>query len=117
MILENFPENLIVNEPENEQKIDSVSARLHDNTDTIRDDYRSLLNSNNRGNSKVTIESDEELNSQMSRKLEEIKMGLGSQILAAINTHITEKVIPELQESIGVLDNGTNTNWTKSQKD
>ena len=53
--------------------------------------------------SDITVETvriiNEELSTQMTRKLEEIKIGLDSQ-KAAINS-ITEKVIPGLQESIG----------------
>ena len=49
----------------------------------------------------------EELSSQISKKLEEMKKkGFDSQILAAIDTAITEKVIPGLQESIDTLENG-----------
>ena len=36
-------------------------------------------------------------------------MGLNTQIIAAIDTAFTEKVISQLQESIGVLENGSNT--------
>ena len=45
------------------------------------------------------------MSSQISRKLNEIKRGLDSQIRVAINTAITEKVIPGLQESIDTLEN------------
>ena len=51
---------------------------------------RYLLDSNRKGNSEITVETvriiNEELSTEMSRKLEEIKRGLDSQILTANNT-------------------------------
>ena len=44
----------------------------------------------------------------MTKKLEEYEVHLNSPILAAINTTITERVIPELQVSLGALENGLN---------
>ena len=71
---------------------------------------RSLLKSNSRGNSEITGESvriiNEELDSQISRKLDEMKTGLVSQLLATIDSAITEKVIPGIQESIDTFENG-----------
>ena len=40
------------------------------------------------------------------KEINEMKRGLDSQILAAINTAITEKVIPGLQGSIDTLESG-----------
>ena len=48
----------------------------------------------------------EELSTQMSRNLDEVKKGLDSQIRTANNTAITEKVIPGLKESINTLESG-----------
>ena len=46
--------------------------------------------------------------SHLTRSLEEVKTKLNSQISAAITTAITKNVIPELQGSIGALENGLN---------
>ena len=52
VMLKTFPKNYFVNELENEQvENDSTSARLHKNPNTIGEDFRSLVNSNTRGNS------------------------------------------------------------------
>ena len=50
----------------------------------------------------------EELSSQMTRKLEEITTSLNSHILQANDAAISEKVIPQLQLSLGVLGYGSN---------
>ena len=85
-MLGNFPQNDSENKPDNEQEVDSGSAKLHENTSTLTEDFRSSLISNSRRNSDLTIETvkmiNKELSTQMSRKLEEIEMGLDSQILA-----------------------------------
>ena len=49
-----------------------------------------------------------ELNYQVTSKLEKIKMGIISRVLVAINTALTEKVIPELQGNIGALNSALN---------
>ena len=70
----------------------------------------SLINRISRGNCEITEETvrliNEELSTQISRKLNEKKRGLDSQILAAINTAITEKVLPGLQESLDTRKSG-----------
>ena len=44
----------------------------------------------------------------MSRKFDEMRINLNSQLLNAIHYATAEKVIPELQGSIGALENGLN---------
>ena len=121
-MLGKFPENDFANEPENEQgEIDIVSAGLHEITNTVREYFRSSPSINSRGNSDITEETvggiKDELHSQTTRKLEEIKEGLNSPLLAAINTAIAGNVIHELQCSIGALESGLNQNWTFSKQD
>ena len=88
VILGNYPENDFTTEPENDQ---------NDVSDSLGEDFSSLLISNIRGNSDISVETarivKEELKSLMARQLEEVKMGLNSWILAAINTAKPEKVI------------------------
>ena len=97
VMLGSFPKNDSESEPEDEQDVDSASVGLHKKTETLREDFRCILNSNSRGNSVSTVETvrllNEELNTQMSRKLKEIKMGSNSQILSVINTALVEQVI------------------------
>ena len=46
VMLGNFPENEIEKEPESEPVVDSTSTELQENTDTLKEDFRSLLHSN-----------------------------------------------------------------------
>ena len=91
-------------------KMIKESAGLQENTNSLGEEFRSLLSSYSRGNSDLTVETvrviNEELDSEMTRILEENKMGLNSQILAAKRPAITEKVIPEVQGSEGARENG-----------
>ena len=64
------------NGSENEANLDSGSSRPQQNSNVIGEDFRSLLNTNSRENSEITIETtriiSEEISNQMSRKLNEI---------------------------------------------
>ena len=75
---------------ENEVNLDSGSSRPQQCSNDIGEDFRSLLNTNSRETSEVTIETtrmiNEEISNQMSRKLNEIKTNLNSQIQDAIST-------------------------------
>ena len=68
------------------------------------EDFRSLLNTNSRENSEITIETSrlisEEISNQMSRKLNEIKTGLNSQIKDAIAVAITSTVLPSIHNTL-----------------
>ena len=72
----------------------------------ISEDFRSLINKNSRENSEITIETarliNNEITSQVTRKLDEIRSDLNSQILEVINSANTEKVFPSIQNVLGV---------------
>ena len=67
---------------ENELNLNSGSSRPKQSSELVGDDFRSLLNTNSRENSEVTIETtrmiSEDISNQMSRKLNEIKSTLNS---------------------------------------
>ena len=109
-MLENFPENDLKKQTENEQDVDSVSAGLQENTDNVKEDFRSLLNSNSRGKSDVTVENfrtiNDVLNTQMPRKMEKLRMELISQRVETMNYAMMEKIFPALQVSFGELEIG-----------
>ena len=92
------------NAAENEVNLDSGSSRPQQSSNVIGEDFRSLLNTNSRENSEVTIETtrmiNEEISNQMSRKLNEIKTSLNSQIQDAISDVITEKILPSFQNTL-----------------
>ena len=92
------------NVSENEVNLDSGSSRPQQSSSVIGEDFRSLLNTNSRENSEITIETSrlisEEISNQMSRKLNEIKTGLNSQIKEAITAAITSTVLPSIQNTL-----------------
>ena len=90
---------------EKEVNLDSGSSRAQQSSNVIKEGFRSLLNTNSRENSEITIEItrmiSEESSKQMSRKLNEFKNSLNFQIQYAISTAITEKVLPSIQKTLG----------------
>ena len=70
------------NGSENEVKLDSGSSRPQQNSNVL-EDFRSLLNTNSRENSEVTVETtkliSKEISNQIPRKLNEIKSSLNFQ--------------------------------------
>ena len=92
------------NGSENEMKLDSRSSQPQQNSNLVGEDFRSLLNTNSRENSEITIETtrmiSEEISNQMSRKLNEIKTNLNFQIHDAISNAITEKILPSIQNTL-----------------
>ena len=66
----------------------------------ISEDFRSLINTNRRENSEVTIGTtrliNNEITSQVKRKLDEIGSDLNTQILEAIISAIAERVLPSI---------------------
>ena len=89
---------------ENELNLDSGSSRPQQGPNAIGEDFRSLLNTNSRENSEITIETtrliNEEISNQMSRKLNEIKNSLNSQIQEAVTAAITNTVLPSIQNTL-----------------
>ena len=92
------------NVSENEVNLDSESSRPQQSSNVIGEDFRSLLNTNSRENSEITIETtrliNEEVSHQMSRKLNGIKTSLNSQIQDAITAAITSTVLPSIQNTL-----------------
>ena len=94
------------NQSENELNVDQGSIRPQQNSILVDEDVRSLLNTNSRENSEMTIETSrmihEEISNQMTRKLNEIKTNLNSQIQDAITTATAEKVLPSIQNTLSM---------------
>ena len=89
---------------ENEGNLDSGSSRPQQSSNVIGEDFRSLLNTNSRENSEITIETtrliSEEISNQMSRKFNEVKTNLSSQVQEAITAAITNTVLPAIQNTL-----------------
>ena len=94
------------NVSENDVNLDSGSSRPQQSSNVIGEDFRSLLNTNSRENSEITIETtrliNDEISSQLGRKLNEIKTSLNSQIQNAISAVITNTVLPSIQNTFNM---------------
>ena len=90
---------------EKELNLDSESGRLQRNSNVTGEDFRSLL-TNSRENSEITIKTtrliNDEISSQLSRKLKEIKTSLNSQIQNAVSAAITNTVLPSIQNTLNM---------------
>ena len=89
---------------ESELNLDSGSSRLQQNSNLTGEDFRSLLNSNKREDSEITIDTTkvlgDEIASQVTRKLLDIRSTLKLQVQEAINTAITERILPSIENSL-----------------
>ena len=98
---------------ENGVKLDSGSNRPQQSSNVIGEDFRSLLNTNSRENSEITIETtrmiNEEISNKMSRKLNEINNSLNIQIQDAFSSAITEKILPSFQNTLEMQDRENHT--------
>ena len=94
---------------ENAVNLDSGSSRPQQTSNVIGEDFRSLLNTNSRENSEITVETtrmiSEDISNQMSRNLNEIRNSLNSQIHEAINSVMTDTVFPSIQNTLGTHGN------------
>ena len=77
------------------------------------EDFRFLINSNSRENSKITIETarmiHNEITTQVTRKLDDCREDLNALILEVINSAIAEKGLSSIQNELGVQKSGLNT--------
>ena len=98
---------------EDELNMDAEASGPQQNSNMAGEDFRSLLNTNFRENIKMTIETtrliNDEIFYQMSRKLNEIRSSLNSQIQDAITAAITEKVLPSIQNTLSMQGRGNFT--------
>ena len=76
-------------------EVDLASDRTRGDVVQNSEAFRSLSNSNSRENSESTIETMRLVNSEVSRKMEELKRDLNSQIAETINSLISERILPK----------------------
>ena len=83
--------------------LDPVSLQSQRDSNVVGEDFRSLL-TNSRENSEITMETtrmiNEEVSSQLSRRLNEINDSSNAQIQDAKAMAITEKVLPSIQNTL-----------------
>ena len=88
------------NSGDRNDEVDLASDRTRGDVAQNSEDFRSLLNSNRRENSESTIETMRLVNSEVSRKIDELRRELNSQLVDAINSAITEKVLPDIRNIV-----------------
>ena len=88
------------NSGDRNDEVDLASDRTRGDVAQNSEDFRSLLNSNSRENSESTIETMRLVNSEVSRQIDELRRELNSQLVDAINSAITEKVLPDIRNIV-----------------
>ena len=90
-----------------------MKKKLKQAANPTSEDFKSLIITSIRENSEVTIETARminiEITSQDTRKLEEIRENLNTQKSDVINSAIAEKVLPSIQNLLGVQRSGSNS--------
>ena len=89
---------------EDEANLKSGSNRPKQTSKSVGEDFRSLLNTNSRENSDMTVETikivSDEVTNRVTRRLKDIRASLNFQIEDAIRTAIAEKVLPSIQNTL-----------------
>ena len=116
VMLSNCPEEIYEIQGENdENEVDSRSNRQGQKMVHNDEEFRSHSNTNLSENSGLTVETsraiNSEISSQVSRKLEELKPDLKALILEVINSAISEKVLPMIENAITPTKTALNTKW------
>ena len=79
-----------------------------------REDFRTLLNSNSVGSSEISAETvrmiNSEIASQVSGRINEMRVDLNSHITGTIEQAISEQVLPTIRETLGELGNSARNN-------
>ena len=113
-MLGTYPENCSDRALKENNEMDSRSNGTR--TDMARncEDFRSLLNTENRIENEVTVDTSgfnsTETSQQVSRKLDEHKRDLNTQITESISSAIQETILPSSQNSLSGLNSGLGTN-------
>ena len=114
MMLGNYSGNHSDEELNENIEVDSRSNGTR--VDMVRncEDFRTLLNSDDRIRSEISVETTrfitDEITQQMSRKLDELIRNLNTQITESINSAIHDSIIPSLQNSLSGQNSGLGTN-------
>ena len=100
VMLGSYPRNDLENDFDRNDEMDLESNRTRADLAQNSEDFRSLLNSNSRENSESTVETMRLVNSEVTKKIDELRRELNSQLVDAINSAITEKVLPDIRNMV-----------------
>ena len=121
VMLGNYSENHSDEELNENIEVDSRSNGTR--TDMVRncEDFRTLLTSEDRIRSEIPVEttrvSADEIAQQMSRKIDELKRDLNTQITDSIKSVIHDSILPSIQNSLSEPNSGLETNVDSSPVD
>ena len=98
----------------NDENMDRGSNERPTNTNPSGDDFRTLLNTNNVGNSDMTSETlrmiNSEFTSQVSSKINEFKIDSNLHIRETIEQVISDQVLLSIRETLSVINSGARPN-------
>ena len=100
VMLGSYPRNELGNDSDRDGEIDLGSDRTRGDPLQNSEDFRSLLNSNSKENSESTVETMRLVNSEITKKIDELRRELNSQLVDVINSAITEKVLPDIRNLV-----------------
>ena len=100
VMLGSYPRNELGNDSDRNGEIDLGSDRTRGDPLQNSEDFRSLLNSNSIENSESTVETMRLVNSEITKKIDELRRELNSQLVDVINSAITEKVLPDIRNLV-----------------
>ena len=100
VMLGSYPRNELGNDSDRNVEIDLGSDRTREDPLQNSEDFRSLLNSNSNENSLSTAETMRLVNSEITKKIDELRRELNSQLVDVINSAITEKVLPDIRNLV-----------------
>ena len=95
----NEPENNSVDEND---EMDRESDWTRHDMAQNSEDFRSLLNSNNKENSESTVETMRLVSSEISKQMDGLRKDLNLLIVEAINSVINEKVFPDIRNTMEI---------------
>ena len=114
VMLGNYSRNHSDEELNENVEVDSRSNGTR--TDMVRncEDFRTLLNSDDRIRSEISAETTrfitDGITQQLSRQLDELKRNLNTQITESINSAIHDSILPSIQNSLSGQNSGLGTN-------
>ena len=100
VMLGSYPRNELGNDSDRNGEIDLGSDMTRGDPLQNSEDFRSLLNSNSKENSESTVETMRLVNSEITKKIDELRRELNSQLVDVINSAITEKVLPDIRNLV-----------------
>ena len=121
VILGSYSSNeLESNSEDRNVKVDLGSDRPRQDVTQNVEAFRSVLNSNSINNSEITLGAVRMVNTEMSKRIDESKRDLNTQIMDSINSAISEKIFPSItihRTLWKVRDQDFGTMWTTGPVD